>query len=136
MKATKKVSKSIVIKSAKFGKLESWDSPEPVARKVATPKKTPLKTALSKPSPVVAQRTQAATPPRATVQPAAPCVPSPEDDESDSLIKKYEPSPDRHSAVAEDEEEDGIRRMNQGMLCILPPTVFSFIFGNDSAENL
>ena len=133
MKATKKVSKSIVIKSAKFGKLESWDSPEPVARKLATPKKTSPKTVPSKPSPVVVLQAKATTPPRVSVQPSAP---SPEDDESDSLIKKYGNSPDRHSAAAEDEEEDGIRRMNQGMLCILPPTVFSFIFGNDSAENL
>jgi len=132
MKATKKVSKSIVIKSAKFGKLESWDSPEPVARKVATPKRTPL----NRPSPLLVQRTQGATPPQANVL-TAPCVLSPEDDESDSLIKKSGRSPDRHSgAHEEDEEEDGIRRMNQGMLCILPPTVFSFIFGNDSAENL
>lgn len=122
MKATKKISKSIVIKSAKFAKLEAWDSPE---RKASTPIKPTMNAAPAS----VPQLLEAPTPPREIVQ---PCVLSPEGDESDLLIKKSGYTPERSSDDAEDEDEEGTRRMNQGMLCILPPTVFSFIFGSES----
>ena len=126
-KAPKKIAKSIVVKSAKFGKLESWDSPEPV-------KQNPAQTLESVPAvPCVPVSVQAQEVPAPKSPPAnrATEVNSPEEDESDSLISKpaFEVK-----GIDEDEDEQGLRRMNQGMLCILPPTMFSFLFGTETND--
>lgn len=117
-KAIKKVTKSIVVKSAKFGKLEVWDSPVPVSRvSVSSPKVEPL---------------LAESAGKISDFPHTPEVSQPalEDEETSLLICKSGFSPQVSSGTdAEEAEED--RRVNQGMLCILPPTIFSFIFGAD-----
>jgi len=126
-KAPKKIAKSIVVKSAKFGKLESWDSPEPVKHNISqTTESLPA-------APCVPVSVQVQVVPAPKSPPAArvPVVYSPEEDESDSLISKPALEVD---GVDEDEDENGLRRMNQGMLCILPPTVFSFLFGAESND--
>ncbi len=65
--------------------------------------------------------------------PRTPEVSQPEleDEETSLLICKSGFSPQVSSGTDAEEAEDD-RRVNQGMLCILPPTIFSFIFGAES----
>lgn len=129
-KAPKKIAKSIVIKSAKFGKLEAWDSPEPVKQKSPPVQPSPLKKCVPAGVPVrslVEAEPASKSPPFRSVTEEL----LPGEDESDSLISK--PVLEGNS-VEDDEDEHGLKRMNQGMLCILPPTVFSFLFGAETNE--
>lgn len=128
-KAPKKIAKSIVVKSAKFGKLESWDSPEPVKKNTSqTMESLPVAHHVTVPVSVQVQMVPVPKSPPTTHVPVAY---SPEEDESDLLISK--PAVELEG-VDDDEDEHGLRRMNQGMLCILPPTVFSFLFGTETND--
>lgn len=125
-KAPKKVAKSIVIKSAKFGKLEAWDSPEPVKQKTPPVQASPLKKCVP-----VSTHVQAEPAPKSPTPRSVTAKLSPGEDESDFLINKPVLEEDDGE---DDEDEQGLKRMNQGMLCILPPTVFSFLFGTETNE--
>lgn len=127
-KTIKKVSKSIVVKSMKFGKLDQWDSPE-----LKKPPSTAKAQSAAKNSSQMETQPESMIPDKtSSVHDADKEVVEEEDGESDRLITRPPPLPSQfHTQDTEqqrDEEEDE-RRVNQGMLCILPPTVFSFLFG-------
>lgn len=126
-KAPKKIAKSIVIKSAKFGKLDVWDSPEPVKQKCSA--STTELPELSVPL-ACSQAQMKLTSPLPNTNNKTTVL-SPGEDEDDALISK--PTFEVENAEEEDEEFN-LKRMNQGMLCILPPTVFSFLFGTETSE--